>query len=750
MRKYLLALVLLLVSSVLMAQGETVLVAADKSLEVICDSAEGESAAPRESLKVMSAELCAEVAKAGMFLDKITVGDGLGQYSCSNANYKDVFASIKNFADSVPATATLEDIAAKSDELNQLLASFTYNEPGMDSVVATIAILIVSVFFFISGKVRSDIVALCALLALMVLGILEPDEALSGFSNNVIIMMIGLFVVGGAIFQTGLAKMISSKLMKFAGNSETRLFVLVMVVTSSMGAFVSNTGTVAIMIPIVVSMAMSVKMNPSRLLMPLAFASSMSGMMTLIGTPPNLVINETLIENGYDGLGFFTFLPVGLICALVGTLLLMPLSKKFLSKPGALSGASASSGKSLKTLVKEYGIANNLHRLQVHSKSLLIGKMIGELDVRNNFGINIIEVRHIERSQRNLLKKNVVQEAADSDTILSSDDLLYVSGTNEKVEAFASEYNLEFMRDDDADGKSGLDFYDIGVAEIVVMSTSSVVNKSIKEIEFRTKYNLSVLGICRKNKYILQGIAEETIHVGDVLLVQGSWDHIANLEKDNNEWIVVGRPLEEAAKVTLDYKAPVAAVIMLAMIAVMVFDFIPIAPVTAVMIAAILMILTGCFRNVEAAYKTINWESIVLIAAMMPMSVALQKTGVSEWISGSLVASLGGYSPLLLMAGIYFTTSFMTMFISNTATAVLMAPIAMSAAQQVGVSPVPFLFAVTLGASLCFASPFSTPPNALVMPAGQYKFSDYVKVGLPLQIILGIVMILVLPLLFPF
>lgn len=617
-------------------------------------------------------------------------------------------------------------------------------------MIETIVVLLLSVVFFISGKIRSDIVALCALVALMVMNILTPEEALSGFSNNVIIMMVGLFVVGGAIFQTGLAKMISSKLMKLAGTSETRLFLLVMLVTSMMGAFVSNTGTVAIMIPIVVSMAMSVKMNPSRLLMPLAFASSMSGMMTLIGTPPNLVINDALVKGGYDGLGFFTFLPVGLICAAVGTVILLPLSKRFLSKPGALSGASASSGKSLKTLVKEYGIANNLHRLQVDDKSLLVGKMIGELDIRKAYGLNIIEVRHIERSQRNLLAKNVVQQAADSDTVLRSDDILYVSGNDEQVTAFAQKYKLEIVSTDDDGANKGLDFYDIGVAEIVVMSTSSVVNKSVREVEFRTKYNVSVLGICRKNKYILQGIADEVIHVGDVLLVQGTWDNIANLEKESNDWIVVGRPLEEAAKVTLDYKAPVAAIIMLAMIAVMVFDFIPIAPVTAVMIAGLLMVLTGCFRNVEAAYKTINWESIVLIAAMMPMSVALQKTGVSEWISSSLVSSLGGYSPLLLMAGIYFTTSFMTMFISNTATAVLMAPIAMSSAVQVGVSPVPFLFAVTLGASLCFASPFSTPPNALVMPAGQYKFSDYVKVGLPLQIILGIVMILVLPFLFPF
>ncbi len=616
-------------------------------------------------------------------------------------------------------------------------------------MIVTILVLLLSVFFFISGKVRSDIVALSALATLLLAGVLTPEEALSGFSSNVIIMMVGLFVVGGAIFQTGLAKMISSRLMKFAGNSELKLFLLVMAVTSVMGAFVSNTGTVAIMIPIVVSMAMSVKMNPSRLLMPLAFASSMSGMMTLIGTPPNLVINDELISNGFPGLGFFTFLPVGIICAVVGTIVLLPLSKKFLSKPGGLSAASAGSGKSLKTLVAEYGISNNLHRLQVTASSLVTGKMIGELDIRKKYGLNIIELRHIERGQHRILK-GVTQQAVDSDTVLRVDDVLYVSGNEEIVKVFAQKYKLTVLNDsDEAKGKS-LDFYNIGVAEIVILSSSTVVNKTIREVGFRSKYNVSVLGICRKKKYILQGIADETIHSGDVLLVQGAWDNIAKLENESNEWLVLGRPLEEAAKVTLDYKAPVAALIMLGMILVMACDFIPVAPVTAVIVAGLLMVLTGCFRNVEAAYKTINWESIVLIAAMMPMSVALQKTGVSAWISNSLVSGLGNYGPLALMAGIYFTTSFMTMFISNTATAVLLAPIAMNSALQIGVSPVPFLFAVTLGASLCFASPFSTPPNALVMPAGQYAFMDYVKVGLPLQIILGIVMILVLPFLFPF
>lgn len=612
----------------------------------------------------------------------------------------------------------------------------------------TLLILLLSVIFFVNGRVRSDIVALCSLVALLVFNILTPAEALSGFSNSVVVMMIGLFVVGGAIFQTGLAKMISSKLMKLAGNSETKLFLLVMLVTSAIGAFVSNTGTVALLLPIVVSMAMNMKMSPSRLLMPLAFASSMGGMMTLIGTPPNLVVNNALVEGGYKALSFFSFTPVGLVCVVVGVIVLMPLTKWFLSKPGTLSGESAGAGKSLKTLVKEYGISNSLHRLQVSSDSKLLGRMIVELNARSKYGMNILEVRRVENSQNRLLKK-VIQIAAESDTVLSDGDILFVTGNRENVHAFANEYNVKYISEDK--GKSlSLDFYDIGVAEIVLMPSSSFLNKKIKEAEFRTRYNVNILGICRKGKYIVQGLAEETIHGGDLLLVQGTWDNIANLETETNEWIVVGRPLEEAAKVTLDYKAPLAAGIMLLMIAAMVFDFIPIEPVTAVMIAGLLMVLTGCFRNVEAAYKTINWESIVLIAAMMPMSIALEKTGVSAYISDTLVSNIGAFGPVALMAGIYFTTSLMTMFISNTATAVLLAPIAMSSAVQLDVNPTPFLIAVAVAASMCFASPFSTPPNALVMHAGQYKFMDYVKVGLPLQIIMAVVMIFVLPLLFPF
>ena len=619
-------------------------------------------------------------------------------------------------------------------------------------MVITLIILVLSAVFFMSGKVRSDLVALCALISLLIFQILTPEEALSGFSNSVVIMMVGLFVVGGAIFQTGLAKMISSKILKLAGKSELRLFLLVMLVTSAIGAFVSNTGTVALMLPIVVSLAVSAGMNPSRLLMPLAFASSMGGMMTLIGTPPNLVIQNALTSAGFEPLSFFSFLPVGLICVTIGTLVLMPLTKWFLSKKGKKQEVNAS-GKSLNQLVKEYGLSSNLFRLRADTSSLLVGKTIIDLDVRRKYGLNILEVRRGDISQNRFLK-TITQKLAEPDTVMQEQDVLHVTGEVESVERFAEDYLLEMLdghtTEEAAKANNSLDFYDIGIAEIVLMPSSNLANRTVKDADLRGKFNVNVLGIRRKKEYILQDLGNEKMHSGDVLLVQGTWQDIARLSKEDADWVVLGQPLNEAAKVTLDYKAPVAAAIMVLMVVMMVFDFIPVAPVTAVMIAGVLMVITGCFRNVEAAYKTINWETIVLFAGMLPMSLALEKTGASEYISNSLVTGLGSYGPIVLMAGIYFTTSLMTMFISNTVTAVLMAPIALQSALQIGVSPVPFLFAVTVAASMCFASPFSTPPNALVMPAGQYTFMDYIKVGLPLQVIMGIVMVFALPLLFPF
>ena len=633
----------------------------------------------------------------------------------------------------------------------------------------TLIILVITVAMFIWGRVRADIVALTALAALLVLGILTPAEALAGFSSPIVIMMIGLFVVGGAIMQTGLAKLTGNKLMALSRGNETVTFLLVMLVTSFIGAFVSNTGTVALMMPIIMSIAAGSGMQSSRFLMPLAFAGSLGGMLTLIGTPPNLVIDEVLTEAGYQPLAFFSFFPVGIIVIAIGIIVLMPLSRIFLSK--SQGSKKKKNAKSLDDLVDEYRLLDNMHRYIVPSSRTsaardengnrmdIVGKTLKELSIQKKYGVSIIEIRNEKKSRLGLVK-DVNQNMAKSSSTIQVHDTLYIIGDEQKMQRFAHDYGLRKMKD------VKIDFYDLGLTEIVVMPTSNFAGLRIGEANLRKRFGINVLGVKRgggsssssssssdgkgRSEYITDNLIAAKLHVGDMLLVQGEWTNLAHLTADTTNWVVLDQPEKTADKVLLDYKAPVAAAIMLLMIAMMVFDFIPVAPVTAVIIAGLLTVFAGCFRNVEAAYKTINWESIVLIAAMMPMSTALEKTGASALVSQGLVDSLGAMGPTALLAGIYFTTSLMTMFISNTATAVLMAPIALVAAQQVGVSPYSFLFAVTLGASMCFASPFSTPPNALVMKAGGYTFMDYVKVGLPLQIIIGVVMTFVLPLLFAY
>lgn len=604
-------------------------------------------------------------------------------------------------------------------------------------MTATLIILALSAILFVSGKMRSDLVAVCSALALVLTGVLTPEEALAGFSSPIVVMMTGLFVVGGGIFSTGLAKRIGTGILGLAGTSETRLFILLMLTTAVVGAFVSNTGTVALMLPIVVSMARGAGLSPSRFLMPLAFAGSMGGMLTLIGTPPNLIVRDALVGAGYEPLGFFSFTPIGIVCIVVGTVLLLPLSRRFLK--GRIASASTRSGKSLQQLTEEYKIAQDLHCLQISENSSMVGHTLKELDVRRHYGITILEVRRSSLQGRALRK---LEQFAMGNERLIVGDVLYATGTVEQIDHFASEFQLSEVETSRNEGGETLNFYDVGMAEILVLPASTLVGQTVEQTGFRSTYGLNVLGIRRHTSYLLDDLKDQRIHASDIVLVQGRWSNITKLNgRDGQEWVILGQPLEQAAKVTLDYKAPLAALIMVLMVVLMAFDFIPIAPVTAVMLAAVAMIFTGCLRSVEAALKTINWESIILFGAMLPMSTALEKTGSSQLISQSLVDVVGGHGGMLLIACVYVATSLMTFFISNTVTAVLMAPIALQAAQAEGLNAVPVLLAVTVAASMCFASPFSTPPNALVMSAGGYKPIDYIKVGLPLQVVIGIVMV---------
>ncbi len=611
-------------------------------------------------------------------------------------------------------------------------------------IAITILTFAATIVAFIMDKVRSDIIALCSTAVLLTTGVISSKDALAGFSNSAVVIMIGLFVVGGAIFQTGLAKIISGRLLRLAGTSEKRLFFLVMIVTSVVAAFVSNTGTVALLLPIILAMSKTAGVSPSKLMMPLAFASSMGGVLTLIGTPPNLIVSEYLAENNLPNFSFFDFTPIGLILLAVGLICLWPLCNFFLNKKGK-DGVEPEEERTLASLLHDYHINDCVFRLSGNgTSSLLAGHTVKELDLRKKYGVTIIEIRRDNRS----LFGSVNQVAVTPETVFTATDILYVLGARDKVEAFAAAMNLTVFEDAEREGKAKLDFYEIGLAEVLVTPESALINRPLKSAHFNERYGVNVLAIKRDGTYIFEDIQDEKVGNGDMLLVHGKWNGIKSLAKKTREWVVIGRPDENAENVALNHKAPIAAIIMGLMVLAMVFEKqIGVPAVASVIVAGLLMVLTGCTRSVDGAYKMIGWESIVLIAAMMPMSTALTNTGISKMIAEGLVNSLD--SPMAILAGVYIVTSLLSTFISNSATAILVAPIAWTAATTAGVNPTPFMMTAAVAASAVFATPICTPPNAMVMNAGHYTFMDYVKVGLPLQIIMGIVAILTIPLLFP-
>lgn len=605
----------------------------------------------------------------------------------------------------------------------------------------TLIVLAVTMVFFIWGKIRSDLVALCGLLALALTGILTPEESLSGFSSSITIMMIGLFVVGSAIFRTGLAKMVGSKIISLAGDSEARLFVLIMLVTACVGAFVSNTGTVAMMMPIVISITASAGINPKRYLMPLAFGSSM-GLFTLISTSPNLVIQDVIVKNGFKPLSFFSFAPVGAICLGVGVIGLYFLSK-LLVRGDDGENVKKNKGVSLLEMAERYRLKNRSFRLAVAHDSPLVGKTLAELKISTLYNVNINKVA---RKSSSRFSRKLLEVLAGPSTMIGTEDVLFCQGMDADINGFAEKNKLTIIKEHDKEAFAR--FYDFGIAEVYILPSSKLNKRTVAETRFRETYNVNILAIQRGGEVLEEDLKDVILKVGDGLLVQGKWSDLAKLEEEQRDLVVVGQPLQEAAKVTLDTKAPLAAFIMVSMIVMLVINVIP--TVITVLTAASLMVLTGCLRNMEDAYSGINWQSVLLIAAMMPMAIAFEKTGLTSMIASLLVDNLGDMGKYALLAGIYLCTSLMTMVISNTATAILFAPIAMQAAVGVGASPYPFMFAVTVGASMCFASPFSTPPNAIVMAAGRYSFMDYIKVGLPLQVLIAVVMIMALPFIYPF
>lgn len=609
----------------------------------------------------------------------------------------------------------------------------------------TFIILTITILMFMTNRIRTDLVALMALLAFIIVGILTPAEALAGFSNSVVIMIGAIFVVGAGILRTGLAGMAGNLLLKWSGESELRLFILLLIIVGVVGSFMSNSGTVALMMPIVVSIALSIKQSPSKFLLPLSYIASMSGLMTLIASSTNLIVSQTLEENGFEELGFFTITPIGIIAIITVIIYLVLIRNKLL--PNDLNKTNTSNGYKLspKKLVKDYDLKDKLYRVVIGEHSTIVGEKLADLKLPAKYQIYILKIRRTAQEGIHLLPMTY-QEMAGPSTTMNIGDELFVQGELQNIEQFAEDHQLQILEFEDNEMKE-LVTKKIGVAEVLLTPQSRLIGAKVSKIGFREKYNLNILGINRKGEYILTDMAQQKLRFGDAILVQGSWDEIDFLSRETQDVVVVGQPKEHASAIGASGKAPIAGIIVLLMIALMVFEVFE--PVICVLIGAVLMVLTGCLRNMDEAYSKMNFESIVLVAAMIPMATALQKTGGMVIISDAIIDSLGKFGPYGVLIGTYLLTVIFGQFVSNSATAVLFAPIAMTAALAMDANPYTFMIAVAAGSSMSFATPIASPTNSLVLTAGGYTFMDFVKVGVPLQLLMFIVMMIVIPLLFP-
>ncbi|WP_373859234.1 SLC13 family permease [Klebsiella variicola] len=606
-------------------------------------------------------------------------------------------------------------------------------------LIWVLSLLAIAVVLFATGKVRMDAIALMVIVAFVLSGTLTLNEAFSGFSDPNVILIAALFIIGDGLVRTGVATKMGAWLVSVAGNSETKMLVYLMLTVAGLGAFMSSTGGVAIFIPVVLSVSARMNTSPSRLMMPLSFAGLISGMMTLVATPPNLVVNSELLREGLHGFSFFSVTPIGLVVLILGIVYM--LAVRFMLKTE--NGESARDGRKRSTfrdLIREYHLTGRARRLAIRPGSPMIGQRLDDLKLRERYCANVIGVERWRRFRRVIVNVNGVSEFRARDVLL-----IDMSASDVDLRQFCGEQMLEPMV---LRGEYFADqALDVGMAEVSLIPDSEMIGKTVREIAFRTRFGLNIVGMKRDGEAMDGSVVDEPLQLGDILLVVGNWRQIALLAKRGRDFVVLNMPVEVDDASPAHSQAPHAIFCLVLMVALMLTDEIP-NPIAAI-IACLLM---GKFRciNAESAYKAIHWPSIILIVGMMPFALALQKTGGVDLVVKGLMDVAGSEGPYLMLGCLFVMCAAIGLFISNTATAVLMAPIALAAAKSMGVSPYPFAMVVAMAASAAFMTPVSSPVNTLVLGPGKYSFSDFVKIGVPFTVLVMVVCVLLIPVLFPF
>jgi len=608
----------------------------------------------------------------------------------------------------------------------------------MNTDLAVVLVLLAAaVAMFALNKPRMDAVGLLMLTILPLTGVISVNDALAGFSDSSIVLLGALFVIGEGLVRTGVAQRLGDWLLKAAGSNETRLVVFLMASVAGLGAFMSSTGVVAIFIPVALRIAQGTETAPSQLMMPLSAAALISGMLTLVATAPNLVVNSELARHGVEGFHFFSFTPFGLPVLILG-IVYMRFARRWLAT-AAGSSVDSAPRPTFREWIERYTLAEREYRLRVTETSPLLGRALDALDLRRAAGVDILAIDRQLRGGRQLVHPTAKTELQAGDLLLV--DLLHPAID---IETFRRQNGL------DALAITGDYFSDrsqeIGMAEVMVSADSELIGKTVADARLRTRFGLTAIGLRHGQATHRGPLLGEKLRIGDTLLVVGLWKDIERIGTDGSDLLVLNLPAEQSEVLPVPGKIVPALACLVLMVGLMVTGIVP--NVLAALIACLLMGLFRCI-DMDSAYRSIHWKSLILIVGMLPFSIALQKTGGVDLAAKGLMAFTGEASAHVILGCLFAITAILGLFISNTATAVLMAPVAIAIGHDLHASPYPFAMTVALAASTAFMTPISSPVNTLVVGPGDYTFGDFVRVGVPFSVVVMIVSVLLVPWLLP-
>jgi len=605
-------------------------------------------------------------------------------------------------------------------------------------LLLVLLLLVSAVAMFVMNRPRMDAAALIMIVVLPFTGVITVNEALAGFADANVILIAALFVLGEGLVRTGVARRIGDWIYQQAGGSETKLLVLLMVAVSGLGAFMSSTAVVAIFIPIVLRICQNTGTGPRTLMMPLSMAALTSGMLTLVATAPNMVVNAELMRQGGAGFGFFSFSPFGLpVLALAVVYMLF--ARRLLTGGPVTSAAARRS--SLREWMKLHEVPEREYRVRILPGSPLAGRRIEEVSLRAE-GVNILAIERQLRGGTELMRPTPHRQ-------LDAGDILLVDVQAKTIDApaLAQKLGVERLPLGEAGRYFSSRTQEVGMVEAIVPAESSLVGKTILETRIQSGDGLTAIGLRRGREAFSENLLEQRLKPGDTLLLFGFWSDVRELNTKSADLVPLGLPAEFDDVLPAPGRAIQAVGCLGLTVFLMATGLLP--NVHAALLGCMLM---GLFRCVDmpSAYDSISWKTLVLIVGMLPFSLALQRTGGVELAANGILSVAGEASPRMVLTLIFVVTAGLGLFISNTATAILMAPVAVAVANDLGASPYPFAMIVALAASTAFMTPVSSPVNTLVVGPGNYAFIDFVKVGTPFGLLVMAVSVLLVPILLPF